>query len=95
MSAGRCICGKEDKSCKVIRNHMNSCAEVGRSFAEGRSAEVKDPEVLYREHRDYLASDEGQAVKAERREENGLRYRRESEAKIDASRARFAGDSTP
>lgn len=82
MSAGRCSgCGKNDKSCKVVRQHIRTCpkyAELLRT-APGKALEPEE------EYRRWVAEDRP-AERTERREELGAT----TDAKLAQQRARFA-----
>lgn len=91
MSAGRCPgCGEENQSCRVVRDHMNGCADVISMFQDPeRRSLVIDPEDEYRRYHEWLKSPDGQEFVQASRDERDKAYRERFEAKIARERERF------
>lgn len=91
MSRGRCPgCGFEDASCKKVRNHMNTCAEVVALYQSNPSA-VIDPEDEFVRHKAYLESPEHLAEKEARRLAVRQGHIESARARQERQKARWSG----
>jgi hypothetical protein len=97
MSAGRCSgCGLENKSCRVIRSHINTCPEYVALYRDPETRPLAlDPEDEYVKHQAYLKSPEGQAEKDERRAARSAEHRDITNARNAAAAEQWGGTQAP